>query len=155
MAIVEKPEGLYTYNATIDRVVDGDTVDVHIDLGFDAWLRHQRVRLAGIDAPESRTSDKYEKKFGLISKEVVKTWCPEGKKVLIATQLRGREKFGRILGTIYVEIGDNEYMNINHFLIENRHAVKYNGENKALMEEAHAENFKYLVESGKINLDNH
>jgi len=151
----DTPKGPYTYNVVIDRVVDGDTIDVHIDLGFDCWLRHQRVRLAGIDAPESRTKDLLEKKFGLITKGVVEAWCKPGAKVVMATQLRGREKFGRILGTIFFEGDGGNCINLNHFLIENRHAVKYNGENKELMKEAHLENFQYLQDSGRINLANH
>ena len=62
---------MYEYRCQITRVVDGDTVDVDIDLGFGVWMRKQRVRLKGVDTPESRTRDKVEKKYGLMAKEFV------------------------------------------------------------------------------------
>ena len=69
---------MFEYNCTIVRVVDGDTVDVDIDLGFGVWLRKQRIRFHGVDTPESRTRDLEEKKYGLIAKQKIKDFMPVG-----------------------------------------------------------------------------
>ena len=116
---------MYEYRATIRRVVDGDTVDITLDLGFDI-LYNNRLRLHGIDTPESRTRDLEEKKLGLAAKERVKELCPVGSTVTIKTIKDGRGKFGRILGEIYV--GD---VNVNKLLIEEGHAVEYFGGKKS------------------------
>lgn len=115
---------MFTYRATILRWVDGDTVDVDIDLGFGVWLRKQRVRLFGINTPESRTRDLEEKERGLAAKEFAKSCAPIGASVTIQTT-KGKEtgKYGRILGTIMV----NEDQSVNQMLIENGHAVEYFG----------------------------
>jgi micrococcal nuclease len=91
---------MYEYRCVIDRVVDGDTVDVHIDLGFGVWLRDQRVRLSGIDAPEIRTRDLSEKAQGMISTQYVESRLPPGStQTLISQEYNGKGKYGRILGT--------------------------------------------------------
>ena len=77
---------MYEYNCKIVRVVDGDTVDVDIDLGFGVWLKKQRIRFYGVDTPESRTSDKEEKVFGLLAKEFVKTYLPVGSTQTLRTK---------------------------------------------------------------------
>jgi len=115
---------MYEYNATIRRVVDGDTVDVTLDLGFDI-LYNNRIRLHGIDAPESRTSDQEEKVRGLAAKDRVKELCPVGSTVMIKTTKDGRGKFGRILGEILV--GD---VSVNKTLVIEGHAVEYFGGSK-------------------------
>ena len=115
---------MYEYRATIRRVVDGDTVDITLDLGFDI-LYNNRIRLLGIDTPESRTRDLDEKKLGLAAKERVRELCPVGSTVTVKTTKDGRGKFGRILGEIYV--GD---VNVNKLLIEEGHAVEYFGGKK-------------------------
>ncbi|MGB0723763.1 MAG: thermonuclease family protein, partial [Gammaproteobacteria bacterium] len=89
---------MYEYNCKIVKVVDGDTVDVDIDLGFGVWMRNERVRLYGIDAPESRTSDKEEKKYGLASKEYVQDLMPKDSTQVLRTMKDKAGKFGRILG---------------------------------------------------------
>jgi len=96
---------MYEYKCDIIRVVDGDTVDVDIDLGFGVWLKNERVRIMGIDTPESRTSDKVEKKFGLASKTKLKSLL--GKTGVLKTQVNKngedmKGKFGRILGDFQV-----------------------------------------------------
>ena len=115
---------MYEYSAKIRRVVDGDTVDITLDLGFDI-LYNNRIRLLGIDTPESRTRDLEEKKLGLAAKDRVKELCPVGSTVTVKTTKDGRGKFGRILGEIYV--GD---VNVNKLLIEEGHAVEYFGGKK-------------------------
>ena len=116
---------MYEYRATIRRVVDGDTVDITLDLGFDI-LYNNRIRLLGIDTPESRTRDLEEKKLGLAAKERVRELCPVGSTVTVKTPKDGRGKFGRILGEIYV--GD---VNVNKLLVEEGHAVEYFGGKKS------------------------
>ena len=83
---------MYEYRANIRRVVDGDTVDVDIDLGFGVWLKKQRVRLYGIDTPESRTRDLDEKKFGLMAKEYLIDQLKDG--AILKTRLDGKGKYG-------------------------------------------------------------
>ena len=91
---------MYEYKCKVVRVVDGDTVDVDIDLGFGVWLRKQRVRLVGIDTPESRTKDLEEKKYGLAAKEFLTKWITSGG-LTIKTTKDARGKFGRILGELW------------------------------------------------------
>lgn len=91
---------LYTYKSKLERVVDGDTIDVYIDLGFDIHYR-SRVRLAGINAPESRTRNLEEKKLGLAAKEYVEQWLEKrGPDFIIRTTKVEKGKYGRVLGTI-------------------------------------------------------
>ena len=116
---------MYEYSAIIRRWVDGDTVDVTLDLGFDIWYNN-RVRLLGINTPESRTRDLEEKERGLAAKERVKELCPVGSTVTVKTTKDGRGKYGRILGEIYVD-----GLNVNVQLIKEGHAVEYFGGKKS------------------------
>jgi len=111
----------------VKNVVDGDTIDVIIDLGFDI-LFSSRVRLAGIDTPESRTADKAEKALGLEAKEYLKKQLKDAKSVVIRTEkMDSSEKYGRILGWLYVN-GDSE--SINNKMINDGYAWGYLGETK-------------------------
>src|SRR5210317_2370244 len=118
---------MYEYRVKIVKVIDGDTVDVDIDLGFGIVLSDERVRMMGIDTPESRTRDKVEKKFGLASKAKLKALLPIGSMQVLKTEIdRSGEdkkgKFGRILGDFIVD--DKRCTDI---LIEEGHAVAYFG----------------------------
>ena len=119
---------MYEYRVKkIVGVVDGDTIDVDIDLGFNVSFS-QRVRLAGIDTPESRTKDKFEKSLGLEAKEYVKSKLKDAKDVIIKTELPdSSEKYGRILGWVYV---DGATKSINEAMIEDGYAWSYMGETK-------------------------
>ena len=111
----------------VKNVVDGDTIDVIIDLGFDVMFA-SRVRLAGIDTPESRTTDKVEKTLGLESKDYLKKYLKDAKSVVIKTEkMNSSEKYGRILGWIYVN-GDTE--SLNDKMINDGYAWGYLGETK-------------------------
>jgi micrococcal nuclease len=111
----------------VKNVVDGDTIDVVIDLGFDI-LFASRVRLAGIDTPESRTTNKAEKTLGLESKDYLKKYLKDAKSVVIKTEkMNSSEKYGRILGWIYVN-GDTE--SLNDKMINDGYAWGYLGETK-------------------------
>lgn len=115
------------YVKEVTNVVDGDTIDVIIDLGFDISFS-SRVRLAGIDTPESRTSDKAEKILGLESKEYLKKAIKAAKTVVIKTEkMDSSEKYGRILGWVYLDGSGNS---INNELIEKGYAWGYLGDTK-------------------------
>ena len=109
----------FVYNAILERVVDGDTIDVTLDLGFNVKLHKQRCRLAGIDTPESRTRDLAEKKLGLEAKKRLQELCGEKLKI----QSHGKGKYGRILATPFTQDGQN----ICQRLIKGGHAVEYWG----------------------------
>ncbi len=128
----------------VTKVVDGDTIDVTLDMGFDI-LYQQRVRLFGIDTPESRTRDKEEKKYGLLSKYFLKDALSNGKKITIKTY-KGDEtgKFGRILGDVWID-----GKSINQTMCDKGYAVAYYGQNKSLVEEAHLKNRKILANKVK------
>ncbi len=119
---------MYEYYVNeVTNVVDGDTIDVVIDLGFDI-LFQSRVRLAGIDTPESRTSDKVEKALGLESKEYLKKAIKAAKTVIIKTEkMDSSEKYGRILGWVYLDGSGNS---INNEMIEKGYAWGYLGDTK-------------------------
>ena len=111
----------------VKNVVDGDTIDVVIDLGFDI-LFASRVRLAGIDTPESRTTDKAEKTLGIEAKEYLKKHLKDAKSVVIRTEkMDSSEKYGRILGWVYVN-GESE--SVNNKMINDGYAWGYLGETK-------------------------
>ena len=113
---------LYHYSAEVTRVVDGDTVDAFVDLGFDMHSK-QRVRLFGINTPECRTRDKEEKKRGFAAKARLKEMLSEEKnKCVIKTWLDKKGKFGRVLGVLYVNDKD-----LNNQLVKEGHAKKYYG----------------------------
>ena len=119
---------MYTYKIKLDRVVDGDTIDAYIDLGFDITI-HKRIRLAGIDTPESRTRDLEEKARGLAAKDRVKQLL-EGANT-IQLKSHGVGKYGRCLGELHVDIVDGKEKltmeSINELLIKEGHAVEYDG----------------------------
>ena len=128
---------MFEYKCKVTKVVDGDTVDVDIDLGFGVWLRDQRIRLYGIDTPESRTSDPFEKLYGKAATEFLKKWL-DGGDVTIKTHKDGRGKFGRILGELWVFD-----TNVNKKMIEEHHAVEYHGQSKEEIAEQHIINRRY------------
>ena len=126
---------MYEYKCKVTRVVDGDTVDIDIDLGFGVWLHKERVRIYGIDTPESRTRDKVEKRFGLLAKEFVKQFV-KGSSVILRTQkYDAKGKFGRILGDIIVDD-----KSLSETMIQEHHAVAYHGQSKEDIREAHLAN---------------
>jgi micrococcal nuclease len=126
---------MFEYKTKVVRVVDGDTVDVDVDLGFGVWLRKERVRLYGIDTPESRTRDKEEKKYGLAAKTFLKNAL--GKSPILKTTKDGKGKYGRILGEFLVVEDTGNTININQLLIEQHHAAAYHGQSKDDIAEQH------------------
>ena len=143
---------MYEYKCKILRVVDGDTVDIDIDLGFGIWMHKERVRMMGIDTPESRTRDKVEKAFGLASKARLKELLPVGSIQVLKTEIdkSGEDKkgkFGRILGDFIVD--DRRATDI---LIEEGHAVAYFGGSKEEIEMKHMANREKLLREGVVVL---
>jgi micrococcal nuclease len=137
---------MFEYRCKILRILDGDTVDVDLDLGFKVVLSKERVRIAGIDTPESRTRDLEEKKFGLASKERLKQLL--GKTAVVRTMKPdSKEKFGRILGDFIVD-----GKSVSEILIEEGYAVPYQGDNKENSRELHMKNRERLIAEGKVKL---
>ena len=140
---------MHEYKVNIVKVVDGDTVDVDIDLGFGMWLRNERVRVMGIDTPESRTSDKLEKVFGLAAKERLISLL--GEDAILDTQVskKGEDmkgKFGRILGNFRTIDGEH----CADILIEEGHAVGYTGGSKEEIQAQHLANRQRLIDEGTV-----
>jgi micrococcal nuclease len=135
---------MYRYNVKVTRIVDGDTVDVDIDLGFGMTYKKQRVRMMGIDTPESRTRDLEEKFYGKQSKAHLETILAEGD---IQLQSHDKGKFGRILGELFV--GSSTY-SVNQQMIDEYHAVPYFGQSKDDTELGHQMNKAALNEQGII-----
>lgn len=137
------------YNIKLIRVVDGDTVDVDIDLGFGVWLHDERVRIMGIDTPESRTSDKVEKVFGTAAKNRLKELL-EKDALLVTTEDKNGEdmkgKFGRILGDFIV---DNR--RVTDIMIEEGHCVAYFGGSKEEIQMKHYANRQKLLREGIVS----
>ena len=143
---------MYEYKAKVLRVVDGDTVDVDIDLGFGIWMHRERVRMMGIDTPESRTRDKVEKAFGLASKSRLKELLPIGSITVLKTEIdkSGEDKkgkFGRILGDFIVD-----GKRATDILIEEGHAVAYFGGSKEEVQMKHMANREKLLREEKVIL---
>ena len=131
---------MYEYSVTIDRVVDGDTVDIWIDLGFDVRI-FERVRMAGIDTPESRTRDAREKIFGKRATARVEELLPVGGKFLaVSASYDARGKFGRAMMDFNLPDGKM----LCQVLIDERLAVRYHGQNKNDIRAAHAANWDAL-----------
>jgi micrococcal nuclease len=133
---------MYEYRVKqVIKVLDGDTIDVEIDLGFDISIT-KRVRLAGIDTPESRTTDKMEKTFGLESKAKLKQLLDAAKLVVIKTEKPdSTEKFGRVLGWLHI---DSSELSVNETLIASGYAWSYLGDAKV-------KNFDELIQKRKTN----
>lgn len=130
---------MYEYNCTIKRVVDGDTVDIDIDLGFDVVLTDQRIRLYGIDTPESRTRDLVEKKFGKAASRFLERSLEKGARIRTRKDAKG--KYGRILGEFIVYDPDTDsWRSVNQIMVDKHLAVEYYGQSKADIEDEHLRN---------------
>ena len=136
---------MYRYKVTIVKVIDGDTVDVDIDLGFSVVLKKQRVRLYEIDTPESRTRDLEEKKFGLASKNYLLNKLDNADTITLVSHDKG--KFGRILGELFV---DDDTKSVNMHMVDDHHAVYYYGQNKDDVRQEHIINREWLITNNKM-----
>ena len=139
---------MWTYRAKVIKVIDGDTVDVDIDLGFGIWQKNERVRIMGIDTPESRTRNKIEKKFGLAAKAKLKSLL--GKTTVLKTTINKKGvdmkgKFGRVLGDFL-----HNDKSVAKIMCETGHAVAYFGGAKADVQKQHMKNRQKLVKQGVV-----
>ena len=127
---------MYEYRCKVVKIVDGDTVDVDIDLGFGVWLKKERIRMFGIDTPESRTRDLDEKKYGLMAKDYITRLLDDEGGIVLKTRKDAEGKYGRILGELWrtTDLADKS---INDYMIENHHAVAYHGQSKDDIAEQH------------------
>ena len=135
---------MYEYRCTVVKIIDGDTVDVDIDLGFGTWMHKERIRLLGIDTPESRTRDKEEKKYGLAAKKYLTEMLNDEGGIVLKTKKDAEGKFGRILGELW-RTTDYADKSINQYLVDEHHAVQYYGQSKDEIVEQHLENRKHVV----------
>ena len=142
--MADKPQP-YSYRVkSIVKIIDGDTFDCIMDLGFDVLLE-ARVRMMGIDTPESRTRDLEEKKFGLLAKEYLMEKL-DGEELIVTTEVDNEKgKFGRILGWVWAD-----GVNINNQMIADHMAVAYEGQSKDDIEQKHLRNREILKEQGKV-----
>ena len=145
--MTDKPSP-YSYRVkSITKIIDGDTFDCIMDLGFDVLLE-ARVRMYGIDTEESRTRDLEEKKFGLLAKKWLVEHLEGVEDIIISTELDNEKgKFGRILGTAYLD-----GVNINQKMIDEHYAVSYHGQSKDDIEAQHIANRQILIEAGAVVL---
>jgi len=118
---------MYDYRSTLVKIIDGDTIDVDLDLGFSVVLKKQRVRLYGINTPESRTRDLEEKRYGLAAKARLREMLEAADSITVKTAIdkKARGKYGRILGTIYIDD-----INVNQVLVDEGYAIAYYGGKK-------------------------
>ena len=136
---------MYEYKCKILKVIDGDTVDVDLDLGFGVWLRDERVRIMGIDTPESRTSDKVEKIFGLAAKERLSSLLGADATLLSQVKSNGENMKGKF-GRFKTMNGDT----VTTKLMEEGHAVAYGGGSKESIQGQHLINRQRLIDEGKV-----
>ena len=140
------------YDVTVIKIVDGDTVDVDINLGFGVWLHDERVRIMGIDTPESRTRDRVEDLFGEAAKARLKDLMEHGGRLITTEDKDGEDmkgKFGRILGDFYVE-HEGVKKRVTDILVEEGHAVAYFGGSKEEIQMKHMANREKLLREGVI-----
>jgi len=134
---------MYEYGCKVTRVVDGDTIDVDLDLGFDIIYKC-RVRLYGIDTPESRTRNKDEKVRGKLAAKFLQNAISNGENVILQTQLKdSKGKFGRVLASVLVD-----GININQQMVTNHLAVRYEGQSKKDIQLEHLKNRDILIKRG-------
>jgi len=146
------------YDVTVLKVVDGDTVDVDIDLGFGVCLKDERVRIMGIDTPESRTSDRVEDLFGEAAKARLKELMKHGGKLITTEDKKGEDmkgKFGRILGDFYVERYEGQRERVTDILVEEGHAVAYFGGSKEEIQMKHMANREKLLREGIVSKEDY
>lgn len=137
---------MYEYKCYVSRIIDGDSLEASIDLGFGIMF-NSKVRLYGIDTPESRTRDEDEKVRGLLAKQYLESKINSAKQVIIQTEKDAKGKFGRVLGKLFAD-----KININQSMIDNHLAVEYFGQSKEELEAGHMANRQILIDEKKINL---
>ena len=128
---------MFEYGCKIVKVIAGDTVDGDRDVGFGIWIHKERIRLWGIDTPESRTRDLEEKKYGLLAKQMIEKWLPVNSIQTLVTVKDKAGKFGRVLGQFKI---DDPLLTINTWMVHNHYAAEYYGQSKEEIEKLHMAN---------------
>ena len=150
---------MYEYRCKVNKIVDGDTVDIDIDLGFGVWLKDERVRIMGIDTPESRTSDKVEKVFGLAAKHRLEELLGETPVLKTQVSKDGEDmkgKFGRILGDFDVyDASKDAWRPVTQVMIDEGHCVPYFGESKDDVQAQHMINRERLLAEGVVSQEDY
>ena len=139
---------MYEYKATVKRVIDGDSIVLDIDLGFYMFMNETKIRLYGLDTPEMNSEDPLLRLQAVLATRFLYDNLPIGSKVTIKTVLDKREKYGRLLATIFTKEG----LNINEGLLENKLAISYKDLTREEQMQKHYENQEYLIQKGFINL---
>ena len=145
------------YDVKVIKIVDGDTVDVDIDLGFGVTLTDERVRIMGIDTPESRTRDRVEDLFGEAAKARLAQLMHKGGKLITTEDRKGEDmkgKFGRILGDFKVDY-NGEMKKVTEILVEEGHAVAYFGGSKDDTQAAHLANRERIFNEGLVSKEDY
>jgi micrococcal nuclease len=145
------------YDVKVIKIVDGDTVDVDIDLGFGVTLTDERVRIMGIDTPESRTRDRVEDLFGEAAKARLAQLMHQGGKLITTEDRKGEDmkgKFGRILGDFKVDY-NGEMKKVTEILVEEGHAVAYFGGSKDDTQAAHLANRERILNEGLVSKEDY
>jgi micrococcal nuclease len=137
---------MYEYKATVKRVIDGDSIVLDIDLGFYMAMNETKIRLYGLDTPEMNSDDPLLRLQAVLATRYLYDNLPVGSKVIIKTILDKREKYGRLLATIFTKEG----LNINEGLLENKLAISYKDLTREEQMLKHYENQQYLIEKGFI-----
>jgi len=137
---------MYEYKATVKRVIDGDSIVLDIDLGFYIAMNETKIRLYGLDTPEMNSDDPLLRLQAVLATRYLYDNLPVGSKVIIKTILDKREKYGRLLATIFTKEG----LNINEGLLENKLAISYKDLTREEQIQKHYENQQYLIEKGFI-----
>jgi micrococcal nuclease len=139
---------MYEYKATVKRVIDGDSLVLDIDLGFYMFMNETKIRLYGLDTPEMNSEDPLLRLQAVLATRYLYDNLPVGSKVIIKTILDKREKYGRLLATIFTKEG----LNINEGLLENKLAISYKDLTREEQMQKHYENQEYLIQKGFINI---
>lgn len=137
---------MYEYKATVKRIIDGDSLVLDIDLGFYMFMNETKIRLYGLDTPEMNSEDPLLRLQGVLATRYLFDNLQVGDKVTIKTVLDKREKYGRLLATVFTKGG----VNINEGLLQNRLAVSYKGLSRQEQIQKHYENQEYLIQKGFI-----
>lgn len=139
---------MYEYTIKLNKVIDGDTIIADIDLGFDVWLKDQYIRLNGLDTPEIKSKDKLHRAAGLLAKTKLTEILSSAKGLLLKSDKFEAEddKYGRVMGTIWIDQGTN----VNAYLLNNKLAVPYSGQNKAEIMKAHGANIEFLINNNLL-----
>lgn len=139
---------MYEYTIKLNKVIDGDTIIADIDLGFDVWLKDQYIRLNGLDTPEIKSKDKLHRAAGLLAKTKLTEILSSAKGLSLKSDKFEAEddKYGRVMGTIWID----QETNVNAYLLNNKLAVPYSGQNKAEIMKAHGANIEFLINNNLL-----